>query len=646
MPGGYIGKLLFVDLSSGKIWDEPLDEQMCKEFIGGYGIGARILFSRVKPKVDALGPENMLGIATGPFTGTPALFGSRFTVVAKSPLTGTWGDSNCGGRFGPYLKYSGYDAVFFSGIASKPVYLLIDNGKAELKDASNVWGKDAIEAEIILNKEYGRESQVACIGSASEKLSLITGVMNDKGRAAGRSGLGAVMGSKRLKAVVARGNFQIPIANKSKLNQARKTYLAQLTGPFYDLFNMFGTAGVTGSSAHSGDSPVKNWGGVGVTDFPNAAQISDMAVMAKREKKYGCWHCPMACGGHMREGSDYRYHSGIHQPEYETLAAFGTMNLVDDVESLILANDMCNRYGFDTISAGATITFAIECFENGILTKADTDGIELRWGDAKAMLAMLDKMGKREGFGDVLADGVKVAAEKIGRGSEQFAMHIQGQELPMHDPKFGPHWATAYQYDATPGRHTQGSEGLAPMGLMDEVLGVKTGAQGGEVQAAASGETPSVEELLPEAFPRTEYTGRAEAHKVGSHYTHVMNCTGMCMFGNVTMEAHSLPDMLNAITGWNYSLRDVVDAGERIANIRHAFNVREGLNPRNFKVPGRILGKPPMTAGPHEGINVDIDTMGKEYLAAMDWDPATTKPSRKKLQQLGLKDVADAIGAS
>ncbi len=229
MPGGYAGKLLFVDLSSGRIWDEPLDEQLCKDYIGGYGLGARILFSRMKPNADPLGPDNMLGITTGPFTGTPALFGSRFTVVAKSPLTGGWGDANCGGRFGPYLKYAGYDAVFFTGIAPKPVYLLIDNGKAELKDAANVWGKDAVEAETILNDEYGKDSQVACIGTASEKLSLITGVMNDKGRAAARSGVGAVMGSKRLKAVVARGNLPIPIANKSKLTGARKTYLAQLT---------------------------------------------------------------------------------------------------------------------------------------------------------------------------------------------------------------------------------------------------------------------------------------------------------------------------------------------------------------------------------------------------------------------------------
>lgn len=646
MPGGYAGKLLFVDLSSGRIWDEPLDEKMGKDFIGGYGLGARILFSRVRPHVDPLGPDNMLGMTTGPFTGTPALFGSRFTVVGKSPLTDTWGDANCGGRFGPYLKYGGYDAVFFSGIAEKPVYLLIDDGKAELKDASGLWGKDAIVTEDTLGVEYGKESQVACIGTASEKLSLITGVCNDRGRLAARSGLGAVMGSKRLKAVVARGNFKIPIANRSKVNEARKTYLAQLhASPRYDWFRTYGTAGSPASASASGDSPVANWAGVGNLDFPTAAKISDESVKVKREKKYGCFQCPMACGGHMMAGSDYRYLAGVHQPEYETLAAFGTMNLVDDVEAIVLANDMCNRYGFDTISAGATISFAIECFENGIITLKDTDGIELRWRNAKGMVDMLEKMGRREGFGDVLADGVKKAAQRIGRGSERFAVHIQGQEPGMHDPKFGPHWGTAYQYDATPGRHTQGSEGILPQGLLDSMVGPNLAAQAAPAPGAGGESGRPQRPPLPTYFTRTEYGGRGDAHKVASHYGHVMNSAGMCLFGSITMHANYVPEMLSAVTGWDVTLKDVLETGERIANLRHGFNLREGLNPRNFYVHGRTLGKPPMNAGPHEGIEVDINTMAKEYLAAMGWDQATTKPSRKRLEELGLKDVADALNA-
>lgn len=635
MPVGYAGKLLFVDLSAGRISEEALDEQMCKDFIGGYGIASRILFSRMPANADPLGPANIFGITTGPYSGTNALFASRFTTVGKSPLTGTWGDANSGGNFGPFLKMAGYDAVFFSGIADKPVYLLIDRGKAELKDASNLWGRDVNETEGALEREYGRGAHVACIGPASEKLSLITGVVNDRGRIAARSGLGAVMGSKKLKAVVVRGSVPFPVANDARLRQLRTQITKGFAGPTYDMFRGTGTAGAAAGSARSGDSPVKNWGGVGIEDFPNVAQISDTAVIAKQAKKYGCWRCPMACGGHMVAGQEYPFRAGSHQPEYETLAAFGTMNLVDNLDAVLMVNDICNRYGFDTISAGTVVSFAMELYEKGIITRQDTDGLELTWGNHQAMVALMEKMAKREGFGDVLADGVKLAAQRIGKNAEQYAMHVQGEAPGMHDPKFGPHWGVTYQFDATPGRHTQGSEGLAPPDLLYYALG----------------ETPppgplDARELRQRLFSRTQYSGRAKLHMAGSHYTHVMNSVGMCMFGSLVTPARGFIDMLNAVTGWNYDFEDVLKAGERIANVRHSFNLREGLNPWSFKVPGRIFGKPPMTRGPHEGIEVDIDTMAREYLEAMDWDPLTTKPSRKKLEELGLKDVAEAIAAS
>lgn len=641
MPTGYAGKLLFADLSTGKITEEALDEQMCRDFIGGYGFGSRILFSRMKANADPLGPNNIFGLTTGPYSATNALFASRFTTVGKSPLTGTWGDANGGGNFGPFLKMAGYDAAFFSGISDKPVYLLIDSGKAQLKDASHLWGKDIYETEDTLEREYGRNTHVACIGPASEKLSLITGVCNDRGRIAGRSGLGAVMGSKRLKAVVVRGNIPFPVANDAKLRKSRTEIMKGFAGPIYDLFNNIGTAGVTASSAHSGDSPVKNWGGVGVVDFPNAAQISDMAVIAQREKKYGCWRCPMACGGHMAAGKEYPFKKGSHQPEYETLAAFGTMNLVDNLQSILMVNDMCNRYGFDTISAGAAVSFAMELYEKGLITKKDTDGLDLTWGNHQAMVALVGKMARREGFGDVLADGVRIAAQKIGKGAEQYAMDVHGEAVGMHDPKLGPFWAVTYQFDATPGRHTQGSEGMAPPDLLYYAMGQEPPPPP-EIKEGAE---IDMETILPQTFERTQYSGRAQLHMAGSHYTHVMNSSGMCMFGSMLVPAQGFVQQLNAITGWDYTLDDVLKTGERIANMRHSFNIREGLNPWEFKVPGRIFGKPAMSSGPHEGIDVDIDTMAREYLAAMDWDPATTKPSRRKLVELGLKDVADALGA-
>ena len=611
MAGGYMGKVLFVDLSQGELKDEALDEKLCRDFIGGYGIGARIIYSRQKAGVDPLGPENILGFMTGPLTGSPALSGTRYTVVGKSPLTGTWGDANSGGDFGPYLKFAGYDGIFFTGTSEKPVSLFIKDGKAELRDAAHLWGKDSFETEDILKSELGKDAHVACIGPSGENLCLIACVMNNKGRAAGRSGLGAVMGSKKLKAVAVIGNMEIPIADRNRVQQIRKECLGDLVESLASLFKDTGTPGITAESAHSGDSPVKNWGGVGIRDFPNAKLISDDNVINLQTRKYACWRCPFGCGGHMKAGTEYQYEAGAHKPEYETLCMFGTNCLNDNLESIIKANDICNRYGLDTISAGATIALAIECYENGIITKADTNGIEMTWGNHKSIVAMTEKLAKREGFGAVLADGVKVAAEKIGKGSEKYAIHIQGQELPAHDPKFGYHFATTYRLDPTPGRHTQGSEGDKPP------------------------------ELPVPDFDTKSFSGRGEVHKIASNHHHVMASAGMCEFMYWSLpSANAIHEFINAVTGWDMTMDELLKTGERISNMRHAFNLREGLNPLQFKAPDRVLGRPTQKEGPLAGVTVDEDTMVKEYLAVMDWDAKTAKPSKKKLEELGLEDVA------
>jgi len=610
MLGGYMGKILFADLSKGKLKDEPLEEKFCRDFIGGYGIGARIIYSRQKGGVDPLGPENILGIMTGPLTGSPALSGSRYTVVGKSPLTGTWGDANSGGYFGPHLKFAGYDGLFFTGISPKPVYLLIKDGKAELRDAAHLWGKDSFETEDILRSELGEKTEVCCIGPSGENLSLIAAVMNNKGRAAGRSGLGAVMGSKKLKAVAVIDNSKIPLADEQEARELRRKYIGKLDKSLADLFRDTGTPGITADSAHSGDSPVKNWGGVGIIDFPNAKLISDDNVIDLQSKKYACWHCSFGCGGHMKAGTEYQYEAGAHKPEYETLCMFGTNCLNTNLESIIKVNDICNRYGLDTISTGATISFTIECYENGIINKKDTDGIEMTWGNHKAIVAMTEKLARREGFGAVLANGAKVAAEKIGKGSEKYAIHIHGQELPAHDPKLGYHFASTYRLDPTPARHTQGSEAGPPPGLLPD-------------------------------FDEKSFSGRGEAHRIGSNFHQVMNCAGMCEFMYMSLPTvEVVTNFMSAVTGWDVTTDELIKTGERIQNLRHAFNLREGLNPLKFKVPDRSLGIPAQKEGPVAGVTVDENIMIKEYLAAMDWDAKTTKPSKKKLQELGLEDVA------
>jgi aldehyde:ferredoxin oxidoreductase len=613
-----MGKILNVDLSAGRVWDEPLDESLCRDFLGGYGLGAKLLYDRMRPGVDPLGPDNLLGFFTGPLTGSPSIEGNRFVVVCKSPLTDTWGDANCGGTFGPHLKFSGYDGILFSGRSPKPVYLAIESGKAELRDAASLWGKDTNETEDLLKATLGetkgrdgKQVEVACIGPAGERLSLLAGILNDKGRAAGRSGVGAVMGSKRLKAIAVSGKAEIPLFDAEKAQALRKEYLKR-TGGAHSLFVNYGTIGITGDSAMSGDSPVKNWGGVGPVDFPSGrTKFHQDTVIAYQDRKYGCWRCTMSCGGHMSVKEPGPYQGTTHHKvEYETAGAWGTMTLMDDFPALIKINELCNRYGFDTIGAGCTAAFAVECYENGILTKEDTGGLELNWGNDRALVGLLEKMATREGIGDLLADGTRKAAARIGKGSEAFAMHVQGSEVPMHDPKFQPGLATTYKMDATPARHTQGHEDMPPI-------------------------VPG----WPE-HDRYTYSGKGELHKQCMEMMHVVNAAGVCLFAYLSYDWQFVPDFLTAVTGWKIDTGECHRIGERIAHLRHAFNLREGLNPVRFEVPKRLLGDPPQTEGNVRGITVDVDTQVRDYCVAMDWDPETAVPSKERLLALGLAEVA------
>jgi len=616
MTNGYMGKVLWVNVSSGEIKEEALEEKLCQDFLGGYGLGARVLFSYQEAKVAPLGPENILGFTTGPLTGTDAICGTRYTVVTKSPLTGTWGDANSGGDFGPYLKFTGYDSVFFTGISEKPAYLFIYDGKAELRDASRLWGKNTHDTEDTLKAELGEDVRIACIGQAGEKLSLISAIINNKGRAAGRSGVGAVMGSKKLKAIVVKGSQKVPVAHGARLKEARRKYLLTMPKtPWYPAFHDFGTCGDLPTVAQIGRTPIRNWGG-SILNMPNVEAIGGSSVVKLQQKKYACWRCPIACGGIMKFGKEYKYKSGPHKPEYETLAAFGTMCLVDNLESIIMVNDLCNRYGLDTISAGSTIAFAMECYENEIITKKDTDGIELTWGNHHAMVAMAEKMAKREGFGDILADGVQVAAEKIGRGASQYAIHIQGQELPMHDPRVDIRagFGCSYKTVPTPGRHTRGAS--------DDSRHPLEG---------------------PAPFDRKSFENRGEEQKRITSRITAISSAGLCLFGYFCMDLEAPPEFLSYVTDRDLDYDDLQLIGERAINIQQAFNFREGLIPAQFKVPDRMLGNPPLKEGPTAGRYCDVDLMERDYYTAMDWDTSTGKPSKRKLEQLGLEDVATAL---
>ena len=462
---GYMGKVLWIDLGSeDPFHDIILSDKYYKQFLTGYGLAAKIIFDRQKPNVDPLGPDNILGIMSGLLTGTGALMSGRWMAVGKSPLTGTWGDANCGGHFSPEIKKTGYDGFFFIGKSKNPVYLLIDGEKRELMDARDIWGLDSNETEDKLTEIHGKDFKVACIGTAGEKEALLSGIVTDKGRLAARSGLGAVMGSKKLKAICIKGNVPIRIFDSAAISEASESYLQSVNDPNSGIERLrkYGTAGVVSWLAKMNDSPVKNWKGFAGKDFPpeKAGKISEEAVILYQKTKWGCADCPIICGGIMKVDEGPYPLEETHKPEYETLCAFGTMLLSDDVKGIIKINDILNRAGIDTISCGAVVAWAFEAYEQEVITSNDTDGLELTWGNSEAVVKLVEMIAEGKGIGDVLRDGIKCASKKYEKRSDIYAMNAGGQELPMHDPRLKDNGmdnlglGVAFEAEPTPGRHT------------------------------------------------------------------------------------------------------------------------------------------------------------------------------------------------
>ncbi|HHY46418.1 MAG TPA: aldehyde ferredoxin oxidoreductase family protein [Firmicutes bacterium] len=616
MGCGYMDKVLWVDLAKGTLEDQALNDDLKFNFLGGYGIGLRLIYSRQRAQVDPLSGEAIIGLMTGPLTGTGAVIGTRYTVLAKSPLTGTWGDANSGGYFGPALKMAGYDGVFLTGTAQHPVYILIDNGKASIHDARHIWGKTTYETEDILKREHGKDIQVASIGPAGEMLNRFSCVVNDKGRVAARFGLGAVLGSKNVKAVVAKGNLPVEVADPEAVKELRKKYVREIRVEKVGFSSgyLIGTPGYTAAGALNGDSPVKNWKGAGSVDFTQeeAEHLHYTKLFEYRTRKYGCWRCPIVCGGvvSIKEGPFALEEA--HQPEYETMAAFGSNCGNSDLESIIAANDVCNRYGIDTISAGAAVAFAIECYENGLITKEDTGGLELAWGNGEAIVELTKQIALGKGLGAILSKGLDKAAMEIGNGAEDLAIHVMGEGIAMHDPRFEP--AMAVIYKMFPGKHIQASQFCKPAGFGPDIADFGT--------------------------RREEQAGRGRGLRVLECLCNVVNCAGACLFGYLSTNYQSIPEFLTAVTGLEWTLDRAIEVGERISNLRQAFNIREKANPVTARFPARALGIPPLEAGPTAGFTVDLDLILGEYLDAMGWSRDEGKPSRAKLQSLGLEDVA------
>ncbi|MBN2061183.1 MAG: aldehyde ferredoxin oxidoreductase family protein [Deltaproteobacteria bacterium] len=612
MTGGYMGKMLFVDLSSKAIEERDISEELAMNFIGGYGIGVKILYDMMKPGVDPLGPENILGFLTGPATGSGAMFGSRFTLVCKSPVTGGWNDANSGGYFGKELKKAGYDAVFITGASEHPVYLWIKDGKAEIRDAGHLWGKDTKETLSTLIEEIGdKKIRASIIGPAGEKISLISCPINEGHRAPARGGSGAVMGSKKLKAVVVRGNADIPAANPAKLREINQRVLDFMKNEMKEgvaALGEYGTGIGTAGSALDGNSPVKNWGGIGIIDYGEEAakKLNSTELDKYKVKKYACSNCPLGCG------AEYIVKSGrwpigqTERPEYETASAFGSMLLNSDADSLLKLNEICNRSGLDTISTGATVAWAMECYNKGILSKEDLDGIELTWGNSEAIVNITEKIANHDGCGAILALGSDRAAKKWNKGIE-YVQAVLGIEFPMHDPKFAPGFGRTYQFDPTPSRHVKGG-----LGHLEEVGLVKN---------------------------RYNYCGTGFLDAFDTFNKEFINSAGFCLFSEGFMPEGAHNEYIEALTGWPFRFQQVFLVGRRILCMRQAFNLREGLTPADFVITPRAVGSPPQTEGPLAGITVDNDHLGRNFYHALDWEWETGKPKLESLIGLGGLDA-------
>ena len=605
-PCCYAGKVLFVDLTEGILTEEVLPESLYRGFIGGNGLGVRVLYEKMKARVDGLGPENILGFVVGCLTGTLSPGSGRHMLVTKSPLTGTWAESNSGGTFGPELKTAGYDGVFFSGISPKPVYLLIAGGKAELKDASELWGRDAYETQdLLLRWHKNPRMKIACIGPSGEVASLLAGVVSERGRIAARNGVGAVMGSKKLKAVaVAGGTRSITPSDPGKFTQALQQFLAIISSNEYaKALAAAGTGSNISFLVSIGDAPLKNWQLSGIDALPTVTNLDGANMDKYKVSSYGCYACPITCGAIIRQKEGpFAIKDEMHRPEYQTLAALGGMLMNDNLEAVIKANDICNRYGIDTMGVGGTLAMAMECYENGLLSREDMDGIDLAWGNAEAIVDMVEKVAKREGFGAVLADGTQKAAERIGKGAEKYAVAIRGKSLAFHDPRLSPALGTANIADANPAHH------------MDSQI------------TSMLNEGASIG---PESVLQARKASPFAGYVIGSAYHQLLNAAGLCSLYTVATTPPPIAELIAGACGWDFGWDEAMAAGRRILTLRQSFNTREGLTPDLFELPKRIAS----TA------KVDFAALRNGYFAEMGWDPKTGKPSKESLAALGLADL-------
>lgn len=622
VPYGYLGNIARVNLSTGKVTVEHPDDIFYRRYIGGKGVIAYYLLREVAPRTDPLGPDNKVIFATGPMTGLPVPTMPRFAVGAKSPLTGGYGQSEAGGFWGPELKKAGFDALIIEGRAAQPVYLFVHDGAVDIHDARHLWGRDTGEAQDMIRRELDDEQvRVAQIGPAGEKLVRYACILNDLHYANGRGGLGAVLGSKNLRAVAVRGTKAIPFADMQAITAiARKFNTKYVKQPMSrDLYDMGTSATVSGLNA-GGILPTRNFT---AGEFAGAAHINGEAmhhsIVQGRE---GCYACSVRCKRVVEVNRpDLHVDRRYGGPEYETLASFGSLCEVADLATIAKANELCNRYGLDTISTGSAIAFAMDCTAAGILRREDCDGLDISFGNSAVILPLLEKIARREGIGDVLAEGAARAAVKLGHGAERLTMTVKGQDLGMHDGR--------------------GKIGVA--------LGYAVASHGADHMVAAHDPMyaqagPLLDSIAPlgilEPLPPRELTpAKVRAFAYLQQWWNFANMAVLCMFGPVPrgdMPVADVVRLLQAATGWNAGLWEMMKASERTLNMARVFNMRAGFTAADDTLPEKLFA--PLANGHLAGTGIDRGEFAAAvqlYYAMRGWN-ANGVPSAAKLHELEL----------
>ncbi|MEM4522899.1 MAG: aldehyde ferredoxin oxidoreductase family protein [Nitrososphaeria archaeon] len=626
---GFVGRILRINLTDKKVTKRELDEKIAKSFLGGVGYSAKILWDELKPGIDPLCPENKFIISTGPLTGTLCPGSDSWIACFKSPLTNCWGEARSGGGLGPELKRAGYDFVILEGASKEPVYISICDEEVEIKPADHLWGKLIPETVKTLKRDHGLEAKVCCIGPAGENLVRFANVMTEGDRAAGRCGAGAVMGSKKVKAVVVRGHGGVTVADPetfiSIIEEIEKEFFSPLVkwivssfshgtmsfGPFYD---------------EIGEVPTK----YGISNYWGKWEEVYESLTKHIITFRACESCIMGCGLYSEVKHGKWLTPPCHGPEYETICSFGSMILNDDPEAIIHANYLCNIYGMDTISCGNVIAFIMECFERGWITKEDTDGIEMTWGNMDAVMTMIHKIALRDGFGRILGEGVRRTAEYIGKGAPEIALHIKGLEFPYHDPRnsrTGKSWLLQYGTANRGMCHIHPQEPSVLRGYYTK-LGFK------------ESDWPGIEEPYRE-------DGKAKIVKWCQDYGTIAEVLGVCKFYQyippaITPQKYSA--ILSSVTGWKISVEDLFKIGERVFNLQRCFNIREGIRRKDDLVPKRLCEVPAF--GPfskiRETATTNYEAMLDEYYEVRGWNKDGI-PSLQKLKELELEDVAKCI---